>query len=144
MPINSARPPRVNDAVKAATYVLGQLPAAAGALRFVDDYLVGANFVGAKSLKDADFEGAQLSATSFTWAHPVHAKFSGAAMSDWKSYGWADGAWAARMDAARAGADSTLWSSERFNYLINFDHAVLTKTQFERMSIAGASFDSPR
>jgi uncharacterized protein YjbI with pentapeptide repeats len=140
-----ARPPRVDGSVRAATFVLGKLPPPEDvSLRFVDDYLVGANFTGAISLVGADFQGAILYATNFTWARLENAKFNGASMSDWQSYGWADEAWDQRLLSAKNGQDGGEWVYERFRYLINFDHADLTGATFIDTSVSGASFRSAR
>ena len=136
------RPPRLDESARAATYVLGKLPLQGDAMRFVDLYLVGANFTGAISLDGADFQGAILFAANFTWARLVNAKFNGASMADWQSYGWANGAWDQRMVLARNQQDGGVWTYERFNYVVNFDFSDLTDATFINTSVSGASFRS--
>jgi uncharacterized protein YjbI with pentapeptide repeats len=137
------RPPRVTEAIRAATYVLGILAPQDGPLQFVDYYLAGASFANASSLENADFRNAKLFAVNFTSAHLAGAKFNGAAMSDWESFGWENNAWDERLAKARSGNDGPLqWSDERFRYIIDFDNADLTGAHFENTSVDGGSFRS--
>jgi hypothetical protein len=139
------KPPRVSDAVRAATYVLGQLSAQDGSLSFVDYFISGSDFSNAKSLQSADFRNTKLFAANFSSADLTGANFNGAAMADWESYGLADG-WDKRLAQARSGHEEQLtqllWKDERFRYIINFDSAILTGTHFENTSVDGASFKS--
>lgn len=133
------RPPRVTADVRAATSVLGALPRPEGVLRFVDDYLVGADFISGQSLAGADLRGAKLWAADFNYANLRGAFLSGAQMSDFDSYGWADNAWTKRLAEARSGKQAW-WGDERFRYIVNFNDADLRDAGIENTSATGASF----
>jgi uncharacterized protein YjbI with pentapeptide repeats len=141
---NGGRPPRVSDAVRAATYVLGILPRNGEALSFVDYYISGSDFSAAKSLSNADFRNTKLYGANFAGANIAGANFNGAAMADWVSYGWADRAFENRLALVRSGKEpqvtQLLWEDERFRYIVNFDNANLTGARFDDTSVDGASF----
>jgi uncharacterized protein YjbI with pentapeptide repeats len=128
----------VDQDVRAAVYVLGKMTVAPdNPLELRDYYLAGANFSASKGFRQADFLGATLYATNFTWADLADAQFNGAHLEDWSSYGTND--WDAHLQAARDPNDNW-WNWERFRYIANFDHAHLEGAHFDNTSVSGASF----
>jgi uncharacterized protein YjbI with pentapeptide repeats len=128
----------VDQDVSAAVYVLGRMPIKEGNIFDLRDYyLAGANFSVSAAFRGGQFLGTTLYAANFTWADLSDARFDGAHLEDWTSYGSKE--WDTHMQSARNPGDNW-WTWERFRYIANFDHATLVGTHFDNTSISGASF----
>jgi len=134
------RPIRVTEDVNAAVYVIGKLPLQWERLYVRDYYLVGASFSGLPSFRGAEFLGATLFAANFTWADLTSAKFNGARLEDWVSYGWQNNSWDKRMVGTRGDPNEAWWTWERYRYIANFDNAILIGADFRNTGVTGASF----
>ena len=128
----------IEDQVQAAVHVIGSLPIGDVVLDFQDMYLVGADLGDLKQLNGAEFQGATLYHANFSWSQLKGAKFGGAQMSDWESYGRKE--WVEKKPFSSP--DWNTW--QRWRYIANFDHATLTDANFVNMSVAGVNFEGAK
>jgi hypothetical protein len=134
--VEGAPPPKVNDDVLAAIYVLGRLPSSQSGIDLQGLYLVGGDFRSSVGFRGAKFYSAYLYRANFASADLTDANFDGAQMSDWESVGTA--LWSDQFIVDWWG--SKAW--QRVQYVVLFDYATLINASFQGTSVAGASFEN--
>lgn len=126
--------PHVPGNINAAIRVLGSMPRCINPIQLTDDYLSGIKLIaGSQSLAGADLRNAWLLGSYLGHANFDAAQFDGAHMSDVDAVG-GDSSFAKMQKSDRN------WANDRYNYIVNFEHASLRKATFTNTSLSGASF----